>query len=47
MKRISPLEQEYKNMKRQDAPDLWSRIEERLEEHPERSLSRDREENEK
>lgn len=29
------LEQEYRNFKRQAAPDLWSRIEENLTEHPE------------
>lgn len=40
MRRISRLEQEYRNLKRQAAPDLWSRIEERLEEHPERSVIR-------
>lgn len=40
MRRISRLEQEYRNLKRQAAPDLWSRIEERLEEHPERGVIR-------
>lgn len=30
------LEQEYKKLKQQDAPDLWSRIELNLAEHPER-----------
>lgn len=30
------LEQEYKKLKQQDAPDLWSRIEMNLAEHPER-----------
>ena len=30
------LEQEYKKLKQQAAPDLWSRIEMNLAEHPER-----------
>lgn len=46
MRRFSQLEQEYKNLKHQEAPDLWSRIEEHLEEHPEPSLSRERKEKE-
>ncbi len=40
MRRISPLEQRYKDLKRQAAPDLWSRIEGHLEERPDRSVSR-------
>ena len=33
------LEQEYREMKRQAAPDLWSRIEEGLKVHPERQMT--------
>lgn len=31
------LEQEYRKLKRQQAPDLWNRIEGKLQEHPERN----------
>ena len=44
MRRISPLEQEYRELKYQDTPELWSRIEENLKEHSERSLTLQREE---
>lgn len=37
------LEQEYREMKRQAAPDLWSRIEEGLKVHPERQMTTKRE----
>ena len=33
------LELEYRNMKRQAAPDLWDRIEKNLKEHPERVVA--------
>lgn len=38
MRHDFPLEQEYRNLKRREAPDLWSRIEESLEERQERGL---------
>ncbi|MCI8725889.1 MAG: hypothetical protein HFG66_07100 [Hungatella sp.] len=41
MKQTSSLEQEYKDLMQQAAPDLWSRIEGNLSEHPERVLCQD------
>ena len=31
------LEEEYRNLKRQAAPDLWARIDANLKDHPERN----------
>lgn len=43
MKQQSSLEQKYKDLMHQAAPDLWSRIEGNLKEHPERVLCQDKE----
>ena len=37
------LEQKYREIKRQAAPDLWNRIEEGLKVHPERQMAADKE----
>lgn len=41
MKQQSSLEQKYKDLMRQSAPDLWSRIEGSLKEHPDRAVCRE------
>lgn len=46
MKQQSSLEQKYKDLMHQAAPDLWSRIEGNLKEHPERVLCHDKEKEE-
>lgn len=46
MRQISPLEREYRQLKRRTAPQLWSRIEGNLKEHPERETGREWEEKE-
>lgn len=46
MKQQSSLEQKYKDLMHQAAPDLWSRIEGNLQEHPERVLCHDKEKEE-
>lgn len=44
MRQISPLEQEYKKLTCQASPDLWSRIEGNLKDHPEREVRSEGEE---
>lgn len=46
MKQQSSFEQKYKDLMHQAAPDLWSRIEGNLKEHPERVLCQDEEKEE-
>lgn len=46
MKQQSSLEQKYKDLMHQSAPDLWSRIEGNLNEHPERILCHNKEKEE-
>lgn len=46
MKQHSSLEQEYKDLMHQAAPELWSRIEKNLKEHPERILRQEEEQKE-
>ena len=41
------LEQEYRSLKCQQAPDLWNRIERNLQEHPERETEAEQFHNQK